>query len=68
VGDRISLLTKYGRFDYEVTKNFVMPEATAGVVLEQTEKPTLVLTTCNPKYASYERLLVEAELVNAPSG
>ena len=68
VGDRISLLTKYGRFDYEVTKNFVMPEATAGVVLEQTEKPTLVLTTCNPKYASYERLLVEAVLVNAPSG
>jgi sortase (surface protein transpeptidase) len=45
-----------------------MPEATAGVVLEQTEKPTLVLTTCNPKYASYERLLVEADLVNAPSG
>jgi sortase A len=67
-GDRISLLTRYGRFDYEVTKNFVLPEETAGVVLEQTEKPTLVLTTCHPKYASYERLLVEADLVNAPSG
>jgi sortase A len=67
-GDRISLLTRYGRFDYEVTRNFVLPEETAGVVLEQTEKPTLVLTTCHPKYASYERLLVEADLVNAPSG
>jgi sortase A len=68
VGDRISLLTRYGRYDYEVTRNVVLPEETAGVVLKQTAEPTLVLTTCNPKYASSQRLIVEADLVGAPTG
>jgi sortase A len=67
VGDRITLLTRYGRYDYAVTKNLVLPEQTAGVVLEQTTDPTLVLTTCNPKYASSQRLIVEANLIHAPS-
>jgi LPXTG-site transpeptidase (sortase) family protein len=65
-GDAISLLTEYGRFDYLVTANFVLPEETAGKVLEQTADPTLVLTTCNPKYASSERLIVTADLVGSP--
>jgi sortase A len=60
-GDTIRLLTAYGTFSYTVTRNFVMPEATAGVVLEQTKRPTLVLTTCNPRYASSQRLIVEAD-------
>ena len=68
VGDRITLLTRYGPYNYRVTRNFVLPEETAGVVLDQTTDPTLVLTTCNPKYASSQRLIVEADLVSAPSG
>src|SRR3954462_9292095 len=36
VHDRITLVTRYGRYDYEVTRNFVLPEQTAGVVLKQT--------------------------------
>jgi sortase A len=68
VGDQISLLTRYGRYDYEVTRNFVLPEETAGVVLAQTPDPSLVLTTCNPKYASNQRLIVEAALVSGPAG
>jgi sortase (surface protein transpeptidase) len=35
-------------------------------VLKQTSDPTLVLTTCNPKYASSQRLIVTAKLVHAP--
>jgi sortase A len=66
-GDRIRLITKHGTFAYEVDRNFVLPEAGSGVVLEQTEKPTLVLTTCNPKYSSRERLIVTATLVEASS-
>jgi LPXTG-site transpeptidase (sortase) family protein len=66
VGDTISLLTRYGRYDYAVTDNFVLPEETAGKVLTQTDAPTLVLTTCNPKYASSQRLIVEADLVARP--
>lgn len=65
-GDTISLITRYGRYDYEVSANFVLPEAIAGKVLKQTPDPTLVLTTCNPKYASSQRLIVTAKLVHAP--
>lgn len=67
-GDQIQLLTAYGTFTYEVTRNYVIPEAGSGVVLRQTAAPTLVLTTCNPRYASYQRLIVEAKLVSAPLG
>ncbi|HEX6844548.1 MAG TPA: sortase, partial [Actinomycetota bacterium] len=66
-GETIELLTPYGTFTYEVTRNFVIPEEGSGVVLDQTKKPTLVLTTCHPKYASYERLIVEASLVAGPT-
>lgn len=65
-GDMIRLLTPYGKFTYTVTRNFILPEDTAGQVLDQTAKPTLVLTTCNPKYASSQRLIVEADLTGAP--
>ena len=66
-GDTISLLTRYGRYDYEVTANFVLPEEAAGRVLAQTDDPTLVLTTCNPKYGSSQRLIVTAKLVGNPA-
>jgi LPXTG-site transpeptidase (sortase) family protein len=68
VGDTLSLITRYGRYDYAVNANFVLPEETAGRVLEQTPDPTLVLTTCNPKYASSQRLIVTAALLSGPSG
>ena len=66
-GDTIELLTGFGAYTYTVTKNFVLPEATAGVVLRQTSQPTLVLTTCNPRYASSQRLIVEADLTQPPA-
>ena len=59
-GDRITLRTEFGTFDYTVDRVFVVPEYGSGKVLEQTDAPTLVLTTCNPKYLSYERLIVTA--------
>jgi sortase A len=66
-GDEIELVTEFGSYTYEVTRNFVVPEEGSGFVLDQTERPTLVLTTCNPKFASYQRLIVEAKLVGAGS-
>lgn len=66
-GATIELITKHGTFTYEVDRNFVLPEAGSGVVLEQTARPTLVLTTCHPKYSSRERLIVTASLVEASS-
>ena len=66
-GDTIELITKHGTYIYEVDRNFVLPEAGSGVVLDQTKRPTLVLTTCHPKYSSRERLIVTASLVEAPA-
>ncbi len=66
-GDAIRLLTPYGTYTYRATRVFVIPEEGSGVVLEQTPDPTLVLTTCNPKYASSQRLIVEADRVRAPA-
>jgi sortase (surface protein transpeptidase) len=60
------LRTRFGNFRYRVTRNFVIPSAGSGVVLEQTDDPTLVLTTCHPRFSSSERLIVEADLVEAP--
>jgi sortase (surface protein transpeptidase) len=42
---------------------FVIPSEGSGVVLGQTARPSLVLTTCHPKYASYQRLIVTADRV-----
>ena len=60
-GDPITLKTEYGTFDYIVTSVEVIQEAGSGIVLTQTQEPTLVLTTCNPRYSSSQRLIVIAD-------
>ena len=65
-GDVIELITKHGRYTYEVDRNYVLPASTSGQALRTTVKPTLVLTTCEPKYSSRERLIVTASLVSSP--
>ena len=66
MGDRIELITKHGTYRYEVDRVFVLPEAESGRAIRDTVRPTLVLTTCNPKYSSRERLIVTATLVEGP--
>ncbi len=66
VGDRIELITKHGTYRYDVDRVFVLPEAESGRAIRDTVRPTLVLTTCNPKYSSRERLIVTATLVEGP--
>jgi sortase A len=68
-GDRIVLETEYGTFRYEVTGTYVtapdgiLPDGS--YVLDQTRKPTLALTTCNPRYSAAERLIVLADRVSS---
>ena len=59
-GDAIELRTRFGTFRYDVTRVFTTPSAGSERVLEQTTRPTLVLTTCHPEFSSAERLIVEA--------
>jgi LPXTG-site transpeptidase (sortase) family protein len=63
VGDAISLRTAHGTYQYRVTRVFVIPSAGSGVVLDQTSTPTLVLTTCNPRFSASQRLIVTADRV-----
>jgi sortase A len=63
-GDLIRVVTEFGRFDYRVTRlREVLP--TDGWVLEQTDRPTLVLTTCTPRFTASRRLIVFAERLAA---
>jgi sortase A len=58
-GDPVILETEYGTFRYVVTSVFVITPDDSSV-LDQTRMPTLVLTTCNPRYSAAERLIVVA--------
>jgi len=62
-GDPIVLETEYGTFRYAVTRVFVITPDNSSV-LDQTKNPTLVLTTCNPRYSAAERLIVVADRVD----
>ena len=66
-GDRIVLATEYGIFNYRVTRTVVTPPSgilpSGGYILDQTTSPTLVLTTCNPRFSASERLVVIADRV-----
>jgi sortase A len=64
-GDPITLKTAYGVFTYRVDHVFVIPSTGSGIVLDQTVRPTLVLTTCNPRFSASERLIVTADRVDA---
>jgi sortase A len=65
-GDEIQLFTKHGTYGYEVDRVYVLSEAESGRAIVDTVRPTLVLTTCNPKYSSRERLIVTATLTEGP--
>jgi sortase A len=58
-GDVIRLVTEFGTFSYRVTgSRVILP---SGVwVLRQTKAPTLVLTTCTPRFSATHRLVVFA--------
>jgi sortase A len=61
-GDPITIQTEYGTFRYEVTRSEIIAPSD-GSVLDQTQRPTLVLTTCNPRYSAAQRLVVFANRV-----
>jgi sortase A len=59
-GDLIRLVTPYGTFEYHVTRSIVITPDERWV-LRQTGKPTLVLTTCTPRFSASHRLVVFAD-------
>jgi sortase A len=64
-GDDLRLITELGTFDYEATASReVLP--TASKVLRTTREPSLVLTTCAPKFSAARRLILFAERLGGP--
>ncbi len=62
-GDEIVLETEQGVVDYVVTKTrIVAPTATEVTI--PSEQPTLILTTCNPRFSAAERLIVFANRID----
>jgi sortase A len=70
-GDRITVRTLEGTFDFDVTEQFVVDPSDVHVLDPTHEDPadpnspllaTLTLTTCNPKFSAAQRLIVKATL------
>jgi sortase A len=65
-GDDLRLITEHGTFDYAATESReVLPSASS--VLRPTDDPSLVLTTCTPKFSAARRLILVAERVGEPT-
>lgn len=62
-GDEIVLETEQGIFDYVVTKTTIV-SPTATEVTRQTKEPTLILTTCNPRFSAAQRLIIFADRID----
>lgn len=62
-GDRIVLATEYGIYNYRVTHSRII-DPSNGSVLLPTKQPSLVLTTCHPRFSAAERLIVFAARVD----
>ncbi|WP_191247798.1 class E sortase [Amycolatopsis deserti] len=71
-GDAIVVETADRWFVYRVTNTSVVSPADSAVIAANPDEPgappvtsLLTLTTCNPKWGNWERLIVQAELVSA---
>lgn len=60
--DVINVQTKWGDFEYLVSKIETVPGNSRAIVV-QSNDAQLVLTTCHPKFSAAERLIVYADMV-----
>lgn len=70
-GDAVVIETKSSWFTYTVTRSEIVAPSATDVLLpvprragEPATREVLTLTTCNPRWASYERLIVYGELTD----
>jgi sortase A len=72
VGDPVVVTTTEGVFTYKVTRSLVVPCGDSNcddpadvAVIAASTTPELTLTTCNPRFSSTSRLVVQATLAKA---
>jgi sortase A len=61
-GDEIRLITEKGIFDYVVSRSRIVSPGATQVTIPS-ENPTLILTTCNPRFSAAQRLVIFADRV-----
>ncbi|HVF75430.1 MAG TPA: class E sortase [Acidimicrobiales bacterium] len=61
-GDRITVATRQGTFDYEVRETKIVRPSEVSV-LDPTPDNRLTLTTCHPRFSARQRLIVVAALL-----
>ncbi|MGH9206165.1 MAG: sortase, partial [Acidimicrobiales bacterium] len=66
VGDPIFLTTIQGRFRYNVVRSLVVAPSDIAVAGHTTANQ-VTLTTCTPRFSAAQRLVVQADLVGAPT-
>jgi sortase A len=71
-GDPVVVTTPQGVFTYKVTRSLVVPcgdsncdDPADQAVIAPSTAPELTLTTCNPRFSSTSRLVVQATLASA---
>jgi sortase A len=71
-GDPIVITTTQGVFTYSVTRSLIVPCGDSNcndpadvAVIAPSSTPELTLTTCNPRFSSSSRLVVQATLTSA---
>lgn len=62
-GDTLSVDWDSARYQYEITRVFVVPPTAVNIEAETTE-PLLTLYTCTPLWSSAQRLVIQAKLVS----
>lgn len=67
-GDEIRVITAEGESVYAMTKSYIVLPNDTSVTLPLVfgEKPRLRLTTCHPRFSAAQRLIVEADRIQAP--
>jgi sortase A len=73
-GDALVVETRSNWYVYTVTRNHIVLPTEVGVVAPDPDNPRgqagrklITLTTCNPKWDNYERLIVQGEVVREQS-
>ncbi len=64
VGDRITTFYAGRRFDYAVSKSYIVDFTNVTPLTNTYDRPVLTLQTCDPPGTEFQRLIIQAELIS----
>lgn len=67
IGDRITTFYNNKRFDYKVTRKYIVDFNDVSPLTATYDKPVLTLQTCDPPGTEFQRLIITADLIGTYS-